>query len=204
MHIALSKWPINQFKPVKQSRQQAPWAYYSDIYTVPGQKHIGLLANSPSSNKGMQIRRWATIKLKQWVLYNRSKILHMAVPKEGISCLYLVKTWVLYINAPATTSYMIWLQFDTQMLSSVQKSIFYNSYTYGVNCKTQRVNPILQGHGPFYLLKQLQNKKGQKKLRYPKKSSPFLWREHQIFLAFLILKWLQPITKKLNRQKLRL
>ena len=70
-------------------------------------KTLGLLANSPSSNKGMQIRRWATIKLKQWVLYNRSKILHMAVPKEGISCLYLVKTWVLYINAPATTSHMI-------------------------------------------------------------------------------------------------
>ena len=107
MHIALSKWPINQFKPVKQSRQHDAKSLLSWYLYMAWSETLGLLANSPSSNKGMQIRRWATIKLKQWVLYNRSKILHMAVPKEGISCLYLVKTWVLYINAPATTSHMI-------------------------------------------------------------------------------------------------
>ena len=109
VHTALPKWPINQFKPDQQSRQHdakslLPWYLY-----MAWSETLGLLANSPSSNKGMQIRRWTTIKLKQWVLYNRSKILHMAVPKEGISCLYLVKTWVHYVNDP--TSHMIsWLQ----------------------------------------------------------------------------------------------
>ena len=108
------------------------------IYCV-WSKTLGLLANSPSSNKGMQIRRWATIKLKQWVLYNRSKILHMAVPKEGISYLYLVKTWVLYINAPATTSHMIWLQLIPKWYHQFRSLYFTILYTYGVNCKTQKV-----------------------------------------------------------------
>ena len=34
VHIALPKQPINQFKPLKQSRQQALGAYCLEIYTV--------------------------------------------------------------------------------------------------------------------------------------------------------------------------
>ena len=35
MHISLPKWQINQFKPVQQSRQQKPRAYYyPNICTV--------------------------------------------------------------------------------------------------------------------------------------------------------------------------
>ena len=34
VHVALSKLPINQFKPVQQSRQQALSAYCPNIYTV--------------------------------------------------------------------------------------------------------------------------------------------------------------------------
>ena len=36
VHIALPRWPINQFKPVQQSRHQALKAYCPKIYTVPG------------------------------------------------------------------------------------------------------------------------------------------------------------------------
>ena len=32
VHVALPKWPINQFKPVQQSRQQALKAYCLNIY----------------------------------------------------------------------------------------------------------------------------------------------------------------------------
>ena len=120
VHVILPKRPINQFKP-----EESLLSWY--LYTAWSET-LGLLANSPSSNKGMQIRRWATIKLKQWVLYNRSKILHMAVPKEGISCLYLVKTWVLYINAPATTSHMIWLQLISKWYHQF-RSISFTIYT---------------------------------------------------------------------------
>jgi hypothetical protein len=35
MHVALTKRPINQFKPVHQSRQQALRADCPNIYTVP-------------------------------------------------------------------------------------------------------------------------------------------------------------------------
>ena len=35
MIVALLKGPINQLKPVQQSRQQTLRAYCSDIYTVP-------------------------------------------------------------------------------------------------------------------------------------------------------------------------
>ena len=34
-HVALSKWAIDQFKPVQQSRQQALKAYCPNIYCVP-------------------------------------------------------------------------------------------------------------------------------------------------------------------------
>ena len=32
--VAFPKWPINQFKPVQQSRQQELRAYSPDLYTV--------------------------------------------------------------------------------------------------------------------------------------------------------------------------
>ena len=32
MHVALPKWPINQFKPIQQSRQKALRAYCPNIY----------------------------------------------------------------------------------------------------------------------------------------------------------------------------
>jgi len=34
VHVDLSKWPINQLKPVQQIRQQALKAYCPNIYTV--------------------------------------------------------------------------------------------------------------------------------------------------------------------------
>ena len=34
MHVALSKRPMHQLKPVQQSRQQALRAYYSNMYTL--------------------------------------------------------------------------------------------------------------------------------------------------------------------------
>ena len=34
VYVALTKWPINQFKPVQQSRQQWRRAYCPNIYTV--------------------------------------------------------------------------------------------------------------------------------------------------------------------------
>ena len=38
VHIALPKRPINQFKPVQKSRQQALRPYCPNIYTVPDLK----------------------------------------------------------------------------------------------------------------------------------------------------------------------
>ena len=35
MLVAMSKWPVNQFKPVQQSRQEALRAYCPNIYTMP-------------------------------------------------------------------------------------------------------------------------------------------------------------------------
>ena len=35
VHVVLPKWPINQFKPVQQSRQQVLRAYCPNIYTMP-------------------------------------------------------------------------------------------------------------------------------------------------------------------------
>ena len=35
LHVSLSKWPIKQFKPVQQSRQNAQRAYCPNICTVP-------------------------------------------------------------------------------------------------------------------------------------------------------------------------
>ena len=34
VHVALPKWPLNQFQPVQHARQQVPRAYCSNIYTL--------------------------------------------------------------------------------------------------------------------------------------------------------------------------
>ena len=45
VHVALPKWPINNFKLVKQSRQQVPRAYCPNLYTViKGAQAVVILA----------------------------------------------------------------------------------------------------------------------------------------------------------------
>ena len=48
MLVVLSKWPMNQFKPVQQRRQQIIRAYCPNIYTVPGFMRKSIWTNSPT------------------------------------------------------------------------------------------------------------------------------------------------------------
>ena len=43
MHVALPKWPIDQFKPVQKSRQQELRAYFPNIYTVTSETEFIIL-----------------------------------------------------------------------------------------------------------------------------------------------------------------
>ena len=48
VHVAMSKWPIYQFKPVQQSRKKMLRNYYLDIYTVIMTKHrLSILSKNP-------------------------------------------------------------------------------------------------------------------------------------------------------------
>ena len=56
--------------------------------------HYFILVKGPFQTKECRLYV-CYIKLKQWVLCNRPKILQIALPKGAISCLYLVKTQAL-------------------------------------------------------------------------------------------------------------
>ena len=49
MHVAMPKWPINQFKLVQQSRKQALRASCPNTYTVPDLKRPSKTPSQPFS-----------------------------------------------------------------------------------------------------------------------------------------------------------
>ena len=68
MHFALPKWPINQLKPVKQSRQRVLRAYCANVASLgTSQKR-----RRPAQRKGSAEQKDGSCRLKE--LYQQTKM----------------------------------------------------------------------------------------------------------------------------------